>query len=82
MSSYNPDQYTEQQSGLTPHSVENDLIDWIDPSVIAECILEEMADQEVPLTLANAKEVWLKVLESLNDYLQSAVDRVSDRIKC
>jgi len=79
---YDPDQYTEPQSGLTPRSVESELIDWIDPSVIAENILEEMADQEVPLTLDLAKEVWLKVLESLHGHLESAVDRISERVKC
>ena len=79
---YDPDQYTEQQSGLEPRSVESELIDWIDPSVIAECILEEMADQEVPLTLDLAKQVWLKVLESLHDHLESAVDRIGDRVTC
>ena len=82
MSFYNPDQYTEPQSGLEPQSVEAELIDWIDLSVIAECVIEEMADQDVPLTLANAKKVWLDVLENLHSQLEVSVDRISDRIKC
>lgn len=80
--SYNPDQYTEPQAGLQPQSVESNLIDWIDPSVIAECVLEEMADQDMPLTLDLAKKVWLDVLENLHSQLEVSVDRVGDRVKC
>ena len=79
---YDPDQYTEQQSGLEPQSVEDALIDWIDPGVIAESILEEMADQEVPLTFDLAKKVWLDALENLHSQLGASVNGVKDLVGC
>lgn len=79
---YDPDQYTEPQSGLDPQSVAEDLADWIDLGVIAECVLEEMADQDMPLTLDLAKRVWLDVLENLHSQLEVSVDRIWDRVKC
>lgn len=79
---YNPDQYTEPQSGLEPKSVESELADYIDNSVPAQCILNEMADQDMPLTLDLAKRVWLDVLENLHSQLEVSVDRILQRVKC
>jgi len=91
MSFYNPDQYGDPATGLDPDKariaqgklisqLQDDLVAWIDPNVIAENILDEMEDQHIGLTLDNAKNVWLDVLENLNTGLAVSVDRVGDRI--
>jgi len=51
-----------------------ELADWIDTTVIAEAILEELEEQQVVVTLENAKTIWLDVLEhELPDALRSSV---------
>ena len=51
-----------------------ELAQWIDTTVIAEAILEELEDQGVQPTLENGKTVWLDVLEhELTDALRSSV---------
>lgn len=82
MNGHDPDQYTEQQSGLEPKSVESQLTDWIDPSVIAGIILEEMADQEVPLTFPLARKVWLDALENLHGQIRASVEGAWELAKC
>ena len=59
--------------------LDEELADYIDTSVIAECILDEMEDQALDLTFENAKEVWLSVLEHLPAQLFVSVDRISQR---
>jgi len=55
-------------------SVKDDLAGWIDTDVIAEHILDEMEDQDVPATFENAKTVWLDLLETeLCDAISSSV---------
>jgi len=55
-------------------SVKDELADWIDSDVIAEHILGELEDQNVPATIENAKTVWLDVLETeLCDAISSSV---------
>jgi len=81
MSHYNPDQYTEPQSGLTPDTVEQQLSDWIEPYVLADCIVKELVDQREEPTLENAKKVWLDVLENLPRQLEVSVARVKDRMR-
>lgn len=91
MSSYNPDQYGDPATGLDPDKarlerekiishLQDELVAWIDPNVIAENILDEMQDQHLDLSLDNAKNVWLDYLENLNIGLAVSVDRVGDRI--
>lgn len=65
MSYHNPDQYSEPQTGLVPDSVETDLADFIDTNVLAEVITGELRDAGVPVTLDNAKKVYLNILEEL-----------------
>ena len=50
-----------------------ELADWIDTSVIAEAILEELEDQGVPPTLENGQEVWLDALEEIHHLVSSSV---------
>ena len=50
-----------------------ELADWIDTSVIAEAILEELENQEVPPTLENGQEVWLDALEEIHHLVSSSV---------
>lgn len=79
---YDPDQHTEPQAGLEPKSVEQEIAEWIDPQVIASCILTEMADQDVPLTADLAKKVWYDILENFHSHLETAVDRIWERANC
>ena len=50
-----------------------ELTDWIDTSVIAEAILEELEEQGVPVTLENAQKVWLDTLEELHHLASSSI---------
>ena len=51
-----------------------ELADWIDTSVIAEAILEELEEQQAAPTLENGQKVWLDVLQNgLPDALRSSV---------
>jgi len=43
-------------------TIKHDLAAWIDTSVIAEYILDELEEQGVQPTLDNAKTIWLDVL--------------------
>ena len=52
----------------------DELAEWIDTSVIAQAILEELEAQEAQPTLENGKTIWLDVLENgLPDALRSSV---------
>jgi len=58
--------------------IREELADWIDTDVIAERILEEMEEQGVSLTLEQARDVWLNVLEcELSDAVKEAVEYYS-----
>lgn len=58
--------------------INQELADWIDTDVIAEHILDELKEQGVSLTLENAKDVWLDVLENgLCDAIKSAIETIS-----
>ena len=58
--------------------VQQKLADWIDSDVIAEHILDELKEQGVSLTLENAKDVWLDVLETaLCDAIKAAIEAIS-----
>ena len=50
-----------------------ELASWIDTTVIAEIILEELHHQEVPTTLENGQQVWLDALEELHSLASSTV---------
>ena len=55
-------------------SVKDEMASWIDADVIAEHILDELKDQDVPATFENAKTVWMDVLETeLCDAIRSSV---------
>jgi len=45
-------------------AVIDELAKWIDTDVIASSIVEEMVDQGMEVTLANAQKVWLNILEN------------------
>ena len=52
----------------------DELAKWIDTTVIAEAILEELEEQEASRTIENGKTIWLDVLENgLPDALRSSV---------
>ncbi len=71
--SYNPDQFTEPQQGLEPHSIKADLANWIDTDVIAEVIIEELINAGEKATFEKCKETWLGVLEELHSDVASAI---------
>ena len=59
----------------------DELAQWIDTTVIAQAIVEEMEEQELKPTLKNAQSVWLDVLEvGLPDALKSSVEAHWDRL--
>jgi hypothetical protein len=60
-------------------SDKEELAGWIDTEVIAERILEELADNGIPATLDNGKAVWLDFLETeLSDGIRYSVKFGSD----
>ena len=56
-----------------------ELANWIDTSAIAEAILEELDEEEVPATLENAQRVWLDALEEIHHLARSSVVGLVDR---
>jgi len=50
-----------------------ELADWIDTSAIAQVILEELEEEEAPVTLENAQQVWLDALEEIHHLASSSV---------
>lgn len=53
---------------------EEKLAAWIDPYVIAELIVQEMFDQQIPIDLQTAKDIWLDALEHLGDLIESSTE--------
>jgi len=50
---------------------------WIDSSVMAEVIAEELVDHNMPVTLENMKAVWLNILEcALHDDAGYAIEAI------
>lgn len=80
MSNHNPDQYSEQQSGLEPYCLKDEIAEWIDSTPIAQAIIDEMREQGLPLNLDNAKNVWYDILENLHSHLEVSIDRIRDRL--
>lgn len=52
---------------------QDELADWIDPTVIAGAILEELGEQGVEATLENGQAVWLDALEELHHLAASSI---------
>ena len=50
-----------------------ELAEWIDSEPIASVILEELKDNDIEPTVANAQRVWLDTLESLHHLVQSSI---------
>jgi len=50
-----------------------ELTQWIDSEPIASVILEELEDNDIEPTVANAQRVWLDTLESLHHLGQSSI---------
>ena len=68
------DKPTEKQQAVI-----DELAKWIDTDVIASFIVEEMVDQGMEVTLANAKNVWLNILENgLPDDTKYAIEAIND----
>lgn len=49
-----------------------ELSGWIATENIAKIVLEEMADQGIPITLENAQTIWLSTLVNLWEEVRSA----------
>ena len=50
-----------------------ELAQWIDDTVIAQVILEELEEEGVSATLENGQEVWLRMLEELHHLANSSI---------
>jgi len=50
-----------------------ELAQWIDSELIASVIFEELEENDVEPTVANAQRVWLDTLESLHHLVQSSI---------
>ena len=59
--------------------VQNDLAMWVSSGVVAELIIEEMAEHDMPITLSNAKAVWLDALEHLPQLIRASVQALRDK---
>ena len=49
---------------------------YIDKSVLAEAVTNEMLDCKVPLTPENAKKIWLNVVEHLSDVIKEGIEHL------
>lgn len=63
--------------GDRPTTKEQTVIDqltkWIDPSTIAEVLVEEMVDNGAVVTFEEAKSIYLAHLEELYSYFRSII---------
>ena len=50
-----------------------ELAQWIDSELIASVILEELEDNDIEPTVANAQRVWLDALEEIHHLVQSSI---------
>jgi len=50
-------------------SVRKALVNWLDKEVIANAILHVLAEKNLPITIHNAKGLWLASLESLSSMM-------------
>lgn len=54
------------------------VADYIDTKVIANVIQEELKENNIPFTFANAKKVWLKCCTSLYSFIGEEVNCTYD----
>jgi hypothetical protein len=53
------------------------LKEYIDVNVLTEAVCQALVDAKVPLTIDNAKKLWLSFLEnSLSENLKESIERV------
>ncbi len=45
------------------------LAKWIEPTVIAEAIVDQMDEEKIEYTLDNGQQIWLNHLSELHHYL-------------
>jgi len=50
-----------------------ELAQWIDCELIASIILEELQENDIEPTLANAQRVWLDALEEIHHLARSSI---------
>ena len=56
-----------------------ELAQWIDSELIASVILEELEENDIEPTVANAQRVWLDTLEDLHHLVQSSIGGLVNR---
>ena len=59
--------------------IENDFALWVDEDVIAETVIDKMAEYGMEITLANAKAVWLDALEHLPQLVRASVQALKEK---
>jgi hypothetical protein len=52
------------------------LDEYIDTNVLAEAVVDQMVDAEVPLTIEAARKIWLGVVEQIPDLIKETIERV------
>ena len=55
-------------------AIEVALGSWIDTNVIAECIIESAVEKGIDLTVDQAKQVWLRILERLHAIVDAELE--------
>ena len=50
-----------------------ELAQWIDCEVIASVLLQELEENDIEPTVANAQRVWLDALEEIHHLVQSSI---------
>ena len=59
--------------------VESELAMWVSGTVVADLIMEQMDEYDMPITLAKAKDVWLDALEHLPQLIRASVQALKDK---
>jgi len=58
-----------------------ELAQWIDCEVIASIILEELKENDIEPTVANAQRVWLDALEEIHHLARSSIVGLVNRFE-
>lgn len=64
---------------MDTQAVRQEVADWIDPNAISSLIPEELEENDIEATIANAQRVWLDTLEDLHHLVASTIDGLINR---
>ena len=66
-----------QEEYMEINRIKEEFIEWINPSVIADVLAEELAEEDQPVNFDNMKKLWLLMLEDLWDLARARIHRFS-----